>query len=104
MRRLLVFSLVGFAAQLVDGSLGMAYGVTASSLLAALGTSAALTSASVHLAEVGTSLVSGGAHWRAGNISWRTVSVTTCSSHFVRRTREAARRGAGGAVIAGRRR
>lgn len=73
MRRLLLFSLVGFAAQLVDGSLGMAYGVTASSLLAALGTSAALTSASVHLAEVGTSLVSGGAHWGAGNISWRTV-------------------------------
>jgi uncharacterized protein len=67
-RKLLMFTLVGLVAQLIDGALGMAYGVTASSLLLANGTSAAAASASVHLAEVGTSLVSGVSHWRFGNV------------------------------------
>lgn len=73
MRRLLTFALVGLVAQLIDGALGMAYGVTATSLLLTTGTSAAVASASVHLAEVGTTLVSGVSHWRFGNVSWRTV-------------------------------
>jgi uncharacterized protein len=73
MRKLLMFSLIGFFAQLVDGSLGMAYGVTASSLLLAGGSAAAVASASVHLAEVGTTLASGISHWRYGNIHWPTV-------------------------------
>jgi uncharacterized membrane protein YfcA len=72
-RRLLTFALVGLFAQLVDGALGMAYGVTASSLLISGGTAAATASASVHLAEIGTSLASGVSHWRFGNVSWRTV-------------------------------
>ncbi len=49
---LLVFSAVGFLAQLVDGALGMAYGVTATTVLLQLGTPPAIASASVHTAEV----------------------------------------------------
>jgi uncharacterized membrane protein YfcA len=72
-RRLLLYAIVGLFAQLVDGALGMAYGVTATSLMLSGGTSPAVASASVHLAEVGTTLVSGVSHWRFGNVSWRTV-------------------------------
>jgi uncharacterized membrane protein YfcA len=73
MRTLIVFALVGFGAQLVDGALGMAYGVTSTSLLLLVGTNPATASASVHLAEVGTTLVSGASHWRFGNVDWRLV-------------------------------
>lgn len=73
MRKITVIAIVGLVAQLIDGSLGMAYGVTSSTLLLLVGTSPALASASVHLAEVGTTLVSGAAHWRLGNVDWRTV-------------------------------
>ena len=61
-------AIVGLAAQLVDGSLGMAYGVTSQSLLLAVGLTPALASASVHIAEVGTTLASGASHWRFGNV------------------------------------
>lgn len=74
MRKLLLFSVVGLLAQLVDGSLGMAYGVTATSALVASGATVALASAAVHLAEVGTTAVSGFSHWRFGNVNWRTVA------------------------------
>jgi uncharacterized protein len=74
-RRLLSFALVGLFAQLVDGALGMAYGITASTLLLSGGTGAAVASASVHLAEVGTTFVSGVSHWRFGNVRWRTVRL-----------------------------
>jgi uncharacterized membrane protein YfcA len=73
LERILVFTIVGFFAQLVDGALGMAYGVTASSLLLSGGTAAATASASVHLAEIGTTFASGASHWRFGNVNWRTV-------------------------------
>ncbi|MDI9580605.1 MAG: sulfite exporter TauE/SafE family protein [Thermobispora sp.] len=73
MRSLIVLGLVGFAAQLVDGSLGMAYGVTSTTLLLAAGTNAAAASATVHLAEIGTTLASGISHWRFGNIDWKVV-------------------------------
>jgi len=73
MRRAIVLLVVGCLAQLVDGSLGMAYGVTSTTLLLALGIVPALASASVHLAEIGTTLASGISHWRFGNIDWRTV-------------------------------
>ncbi|ASW54387.1 sulfite exporter TauE/SafE family protein [Plantactinospora sp. KBS50] len=73
MRRLIFFALVGLGAQLVDGSLGMAYGVTSTTLLLAANTGAASASASVHLAEIGTTLVSGAAHWRFGNVDWAVV-------------------------------
>jgi uncharacterized membrane protein YfcA len=56
---------------LIDGSLGMGYGVSSTSLLLALGLTPALASASVHLAEIGTSGISGAAHWRLGNVNWK---------------------------------
>jgi uncharacterized membrane protein YfcA len=70
---LIVMILVGFAAQLVDGALGMAYGVTSSTLLLTMGLVPATASASVHLAEVGTTLASGISHWRLRNLSRDTV-------------------------------
>jgi len=75
MRNLLVLATVGLFAQLVDGSLGMAYGVTSSTMLLMVGIAPAAASAAVHLSEVGTTLVSGAAHWRLGNIDWRIVSI-----------------------------
>src|SRR5215217_772115 len=51
----------------------MAYGVTSSSLMLAVGLSPAAASASVHLSELGTTLVSGVSHWRFGNVDWRMV-------------------------------
>jgi uncharacterized protein len=74
MRKLLLLALVGLGAQLVDGSLGMAYGVTSTTLLLAIGTNPAAASATVHLAEIGTTLVSGAAHWRFGNVDWKVVA------------------------------
>ncbi len=73
MRTIVLIGLVGFAAQLVDGSLGMAYGVTTTTLLLAIGTNPAAASATVHLAEIGTTLVSGVSHWKFGNVDWRVV-------------------------------
>lgn len=74
MRQLVLLALVGLGAQLVDGSLGMAYGVTSTTLLLAIGTNPAAASATVHLAEIGTTLVSGLAHWRFGNVDWKVVA------------------------------
>jgi len=74
MERVIIFALVGLAAQLVDGSLGMAYGVTSSTLLLAAGIAPAAASASVHLAEIGTTAVSGFSHWRFGNVDWGVVA------------------------------
>jgi len=73
MSRFLLLALFGLIAQMIDGSLGMAYGVTSTSLLLASGIAPAIASASVHMAEVGTTLASGVAHWRFGNTDWRTV-------------------------------
>ena len=65
---ILNFAIAGFLAQLVDGALGMAYGVTCNSLLLSFGYPPAAASASVHLAEIATSGVSGHFHWRLGNV------------------------------------
>ncbi|WP_353950645.1 sulfite exporter TauE/SafE family protein [Knoellia sp. S7-12] len=73
MRKLTLLAIVGLLAQLVDGSLGMAYGVTTTSLLLAIGTNPVAASATVHLAEIGTTLASGTAHWRFGNVDWGVV-------------------------------
>jgi uncharacterized membrane protein YfcA len=72
-RSLVVLAIVGLAAQLVDGSLGMAYGVTSTTLLLAVGVAPALASASVHIAEVGTTLASGISHWKFGNVDWSKI-------------------------------
>jgi uncharacterized membrane protein YfcA len=73
MPTVIVLVIVGFLAQLVDGALGMAYGATSSTLLLTVGLSPATASASVHLAELGTTAAAGVSHWRFGNVDWRTV-------------------------------
>ncbi len=68
-----VFALVGALAQLIDGTLGMAFGVTSSSLLVALSATPLAASVAVHFAELGTTFASGASHWRARNVDWRIV-------------------------------
>ncbi len=68
MQALFFIALAGFGAQLVDGSLGMGYGLTSSTLLMAIGLTPAIASASVHLAEIGTAAASGIAHGKLGNV------------------------------------
>jgi uncharacterized protein len=65
---LLLFAAIGFAAQLVDGAIGMAYGLTATTVLLSLGVAPATASASVHAAEVFTTAASSLSHWRFGNV------------------------------------
>ena len=55
-------------AQIIDGSLGMAYGVSASSFLLTIGVPPAAASASLHAAEVFTTAVSGLSHWHLENV------------------------------------
>ena len=74
MQKFLVLAVFGLVAQLIDGSLGMAYGLTSSTLLLSAGVAPAVASASIHLSEVGTTLVSGVSHWKLGNTDWRVVA------------------------------
>jgi uncharacterized membrane protein YfcA len=60
---------VGLVAQVVDGALGMAYGLTSTTFLLSTGVPPAAASASVHLAEVFTTGFSGISHWRLGNVN-----------------------------------
>lgn len=70
---ILTFVLVGFFAQMIDGALGMAYGVSSNTFLLSIGVPPAAASASVHLAEVFTTGVSGISHWRLRNIDTKLV-------------------------------
>jgi uncharacterized membrane protein YfcA len=82
----LLLVLVGIVAQLVDGSMGMAYGVTSTTILLTAGYAPAVASASVHLSEVGTTLASGLSHWRFGNVDWvivRRMGVAGALGAFV---------------------
>lgn len=67
----LIFVAIGLGAQLIDGALGMAFGLVASSFLLAMGMPPAAVSASVHTAEVFTTGVSGAAHGMLGNVDRR---------------------------------
>jgi len=60
--------LVGACAQLIDGAVGMAYGISSTTFLISTGASPATASAAVHIAEVFTTAASGTAHWRLGNV------------------------------------
>jgi uncharacterized membrane protein YfcA len=71
----LIFLLVGFLAQIVDGALGMAYGVVSSSVLLSFGVSPAAASASVHAAEVFTTAASAGSHIWHRNVNWRLFRI-----------------------------
>ncbi len=68
---LVPFILIGFAAQLIDGALGMAYGQISSTLLISMGVPPALASAGVHTAETFTTAVSGISHTVHRNVDWR---------------------------------
>lgn len=65
-----IFAGVGLLAQLVDGALGMAYGLVSNSILLALGLPPAVASATVHTAEIVTTGVSGASHAWFGNVRW----------------------------------
>ncbi|MEC4722699.1 sulfite exporter TauE/SafE family protein [Noviherbaspirillum sp. CPCC 100848] len=60
---------VGFLAQAIDGALGMAYGVTSTTFLLSAGATPAMASASVHIAEIFTTGVSGFSHAKVGNVN-----------------------------------
>lgn len=66
----LLIVLIGFLAQLIDGSLGMAYGVSSTTFLTSAGIPAKIASASVHTAEVFTTFISGVSHWKMKNVDW----------------------------------
>lgn len=66
---ILIFILGGFIAQMVDGALGMAYGVTATTFLLSFGISPAAASASVHASEIFTTGASGISHLRFKNVN-----------------------------------
>ncbi|WP_326541006.1 sulfite exporter TauE/SafE family protein [Pseudorhodoferax sp.] len=60
---------VGLGAQIVDGALGMAYGVTSTTFLLSTGVPPAAASASVHIAEIFTTGFSGFSHFKLGNVN-----------------------------------
>jgi hypothetical protein len=74
---LLPFAAAGFAAQLVDGSLGMAFGVISNTLLISLGVAPAAASAGVHTVESFTTCVSGISHIAHRNVDWKLLARLT---------------------------
>lgn len=66
----LLFLAVGFFAQLVDGALGMAYGITATTFMLSAGVPPAHASAATHAAEMFTTAASGGSHLAHRNVDW----------------------------------
>ncbi len=68
---LLPFIAIGFAAQMVDGALGMAFGQISSTLLVSMGVPPAAASAGVHTVECFTTGVSGASHVLHRNVDWR---------------------------------
>ncbi|MCZ4273631.1 sulfite exporter TauE/SafE family protein [Maritalea porphyrae] len=71
MSEFLLFFVIGFFAQAVDGALGMAYGVISSTVLIATGVSPAQASAAIHTAEMFTTAASGGSHLYNKNVDWK---------------------------------
>ena len=68
-----LFFFVGLLAQLVDGALGMAFGVTATTVMLSFGVSPAHASAMTHIAEIFTTAASGASHWWHRNVDWTIV-------------------------------
>ncbi len=69
----LIYALIGFAAQLVDGALGMAFGVLSTTSLLAFGVPPATASAVTHVTEIFTTAASGTSHVLHRNVNWRLV-------------------------------
>ena len=63
-----VFALAGGLAQLIDGTLGMGFGVTSATVLLFMGVAPVTASAATHAAKLPTTLISGLSHWREGNV------------------------------------
>ena len=83
---LFFIGLAGFGAQLVDGSLGMGYGVTSATLLIAIGLTPVMASASVNMAQIGTTAVSGFSHGKLGNVDkvvFRRIAIPGAIGAFV---------------------
>jgi uncharacterized membrane protein YfcA len=74
---LLPFIGVGFAAQIVDGALGMAFGVLSNTLLISLGVAPAAASAGVHTVETFTTAASGISHILHRNVDWKLLARLT---------------------------
>ncbi len=72
MEQVLLFAVVGFLAQIVDGALGMAFGLVSTTVLLAFGVLPATASASVHVAEMFTTAASGAAHFAHRNVDFKT--------------------------------
>ncbi len=70
---LLLVSLAGFTAQLIDGAMGMAFGISSTTLLILLAYNPAAASAIVHLVEIVTSSISGFSHIKFGNVDWHAL-------------------------------
>ena len=68
MQTLIIFVVVGFLAQMIDGALGMAYGVSSTTFLLSAGIPPAIASATVHISEVFTTFVSGISHFKFKNL------------------------------------
>ena len=66
----MLFFFVGLLAQLVDGALGMGFGVTATTVMLSFGIAPAQASAMVHIAELFTTAASGASHWWHRNVDW----------------------------------
>ena len=85
---ILPFIAIGFAAQLVDGALGMAFGLINSTLLVSvMGMPPALASASVHAVETFTTAASGTSHVLHRNVNWRLFARLVIPGHDRRRDR-----------------
>lgn len=70
---ILIYVVIGFVAQMIDGAIGMAFGIVSTSVLLSAGVPPVTASACTHAAETFTTAASGVAHWRVGNIDWRLV-------------------------------
>jgi hypothetical protein len=69
----ITFAIIGFLAQIVDGALGMGFGVISASILLAQGVPPALVSASVNAAKLPTTGTAAASHWYHHNINWSLV-------------------------------
>lgn len=74
MEDFLIFALIGFGAQLVDGALGMAFGVLSTTSLLAFGVPPATASAVTHVTEIFTTAASGASHVAHRNVNWGLVA------------------------------
>ena len=70
---LLLVSIAGFTAQLIDGAMGMAFGISSTTLLILLAYNPAAASAIVHLVEIATASISGFSHIKFGNVDWHAL-------------------------------